>query len=298
MRLYIPIAVAALFASAAVAQSVPSAIFTDPPADTAHPAAMAVLHIPSHGVNINGLIYQPSGAGPHPTLVLCHGLPGNEKNLDVAQAVRRAGWNAVTFNYRGSWGSPGKFRFAQNIEDAEAVLAYLRNPANAGKLGVDTQRIVIAGHSMGGWVVANVASRDRNLYAAILICPADMASEADMPRDAQAKEMADNMEALAGVTPQSMVADINSLPKTLRFPSNAAGLARLPILVLTADDGLAPAADALVHSIQSHTGSKVASMHVATDHSWSDKRIALESIVINWLAALDRSAAASAQTLH
>ncbi|MDO8912512.1 MAG: hypothetical protein Q8N10_08825 [Phenylobacterium sp.] len=32
---------------------------------------------------------------------------GNEKNLDLAQAVRRAGWNAVTFNYRGSWGSPG-----------------------------------------------------------------------------------------------------------------------------------------------------------------------------------------------
>ncbi|MFD3266336.1 hypothetical protein [Phenylobacterium ferrooxidans] len=32
---------------------------------------------------------------------------GNEKNLDLAQAVRRAGWNAAAFNYRGSWGSPG-----------------------------------------------------------------------------------------------------------------------------------------------------------------------------------------------
>ena len=61
---------------------------------------MAVLHIPSHGVSNNGLIYQPSGAGPHPTLIVCHGLPGNEKNLDLAQAVRRAGWNAVTFSAR------------------------------------------------------------------------------------------------------------------------------------------------------------------------------------------------------
>lgn len=59
-----------------------------------------MLHIPSHGVWINGLIYQPSGAGPHPTLIVCHGLPGNEKNLDLAQAVRRAGWNAVTFSAR------------------------------------------------------------------------------------------------------------------------------------------------------------------------------------------------------
>jgi predicted alpha/beta-fold hydrolase len=80
---------------------VPTAIFTDPPADAAHPAKMTVLHIPSHGVLINGIAYQPAGAGLHPTLVICHGLPGNEKNLDLAQAVRRAGWNVITFNYRG-----------------------------------------------------------------------------------------------------------------------------------------------------------------------------------------------------
>jgi uncharacterized protein len=139
------------FASTGVlAQSVPSAIYTDPPADPAHPGAMTVLHIPSHGVLINGLVYSPAGKGPHPTLVICHGLPENEKNLDLAQAVRRAGWNAVTFNYRGSWGSPGPFRFAQNLQDADAVLSYLRNPENALKLGVDPTRIAIAGHSMGG----------------------------------------------------------------------------------------------------------------------------------------------------
>ena len=151
------------FASGALALSAPPAIFTDPPADKAHPAAMTVLHIPSHGLLINGLLYSPAGAGPHPTLVICHGLPGNEKNLDLAQAVRRAGWNAVTFNYRGSWGSPGSFRFAQNPEDADAVLKYLRDPANASKLGIDPKRIAIAGHSMGGWVVAHTAARDHAL---------------------------------------------------------------------------------------------------------------------------------------
>src|SRR6476646_9425025 len=79
------------------AQSVPAPIYTDPPADPAHPAGMDVLHIPSHGLVINGVMYRPSGPGPHPTLIICHGLPGNEKNLDLGQAVRRAGWNAVTF---------------------------------------------------------------------------------------------------------------------------------------------------------------------------------------------------------
>ena len=96
------LAVLTAASAAAFAQSVPAAIYTDPPADAAHPAGTIVIHIPSHGVSINGIIYTPSGPGPHPTLVICHGLPGNEKNLDLAQAVRRAGWNAVTFNYRGS----------------------------------------------------------------------------------------------------------------------------------------------------------------------------------------------------
>src|SRR5579862_1167515 len=118
MRLPTLVVLIALSATStfALAQSVPAAIFTDPPADAAHPAKLAVLHIPTHGVLINGIVYQPSGAGPHPTLVICHGFPGNEKNLDLAQAVRRAGWNAVTFNYRGSWGSPGAFRLAQNLD--------------------------------------------------------------------------------------------------------------------------------------------------------------------------------------
>src|SRR5271168_2435977 len=201
----VSVVVALLVVSTRVsAEAVPAAIFTDPPADKAHPAAMTVLHVPSHGVLINGLLYSPPGAGPHPTLVICHGLPGNEKNLDLAQAVRRAGWNAVTFNYRGSWGSPGVFRFAQNIEDAEAVLAYLRDAANAKRLGVDTSRIVIAGHSMGGWVTVNVAAHDHRLIGAILISAADMAKLSELPRDKTVALMADDMEALAGVTAESM----------------------------------------------------------------------------------------------
>src|ERR1700761_4972251 len=129
-----------ILAGAAAAQpaSLPAAIFTDPPADAAHPPRMEVLHIPSGGVEINGVAYLASGAGVHPTLVLLHGLPGNEKNLDLAQAARRAGWNVVTFNSRGSWGSPGSFSFEGNLADAKAVLAYVRAPDHAKALGVDT----------------------------------------------------------------------------------------------------------------------------------------------------------------
>lgn len=270
----------------ALAQAVPPAIFTDPPADRAHPAAMTVLHVPSHGLLINGLLYSPAGAGPHPTLVLCHGLPGNEKNLDLAQAVRRAGWNAVTFNYRGSWGSPGSFRFAHNPEDADAVLAYLRDPSNAAKLGVDTRRIVIAGHSMGGWVVAHTAAQDHALRGAILISMADMGLTGGRPRAQAVAAMADDMETLADVTPESMVDELAAHPKQFVVTGTAAGLAQIPLLAITANDHLAAQTDALVAAIKAKGGTRVTAVHLDTDHSYSDRRIALESIVITWLSEL------------
>jgi hypothetical protein len=37
-------------------------ISSDSPPDRLHPAAMTVLDIPSHGVSVDGLLYQPSGA--------------------------------------------------------------------------------------------------------------------------------------------------------------------------------------------------------------------------------------------
>ncbi|HEY2780554.1 MAG TPA: alpha/beta fold hydrolase [Steroidobacteraceae bacterium] len=273
------------FTSGALARSAPPAISTDPPPDKAHPAAMTVLHIPTHGVLINGLVYSPGGEGPHPTLVICHGLPGNEKNLDLAQAVRRAGWNAVTFNYRGSWGSPGAFRFAQNPEDADAVLAYLRDPANASKLGIDPKRIVIAGHSMGGWVVAHTASHDHALMGAILISMADMGQLGARPRTQAVAAMADDMETLADETAERMVDEATSHAKEFVVAGTAEGLAKIPLLAITANDHLAPQTDALVAAIKAK-GGKVSTVHMDTDHSYSDHRIALESSVITWLSGL------------
>ncbi|HEY2465573.1 MAG TPA: alpha/beta fold hydrolase [Steroidobacteraceae bacterium] len=274
-------------AGAVLAQPVPPAIFTDPPADRAHPAAMTVLHIPSHGMLINGLLYSPAGAGPHPTLVICHGLPGNEKNLDLAQAVRRAGWNAVTFNYRGSWGSPGSFKFAQNPQDADAVLAYLRDPSNVARLGIDAKRIAIAGHSMGGWVVAHTAAHDHALSGAILISMADMGLVAGRPRAQAVAAMADDMETLADVTAESMVDELAAHAKEFVVTGTAAGLAQIPVLAITANDHLASQTDALVAAIKAKGGTRVATAHLDTDHSYSDRRIALESIVITWLSGLN-----------
>jgi uncharacterized protein len=265
------------------AQSVPAALFTDPPHDAVHPARLAALRIPSHGMLINGIIYQPSGAGPHPTLVICHGLPGNEKNLDLAQAARRAGWNAVTFNYRGSWGSPGDFRFSQNLEDAKAVLAYLRDTENAKRFGIDIAHIVMAGHSMGGWVVVYTASHDQHLAGAILISAADVGKQGDLPHDHLVALLDDCTWPLAGVTAEGLADQMHALGGKFRFENMAAGLLEVPLLAVTADDGFAADTDELINAIHIQGGQHATAIHFATDHNYSDHRIALESTILKWL---------------
>lgn len=271
MRTTVLIAAAVALAVPAIATrpaALPAAIYSDPAPSKAHPARMEVLHIPSGGVEINGVAYLAAGAGRHPTLVLCHGWPGNEKNLDLAQAVRRAGWNVITFNYRGSWGSPGTFHFAQNPEDARAVLAYLRDPAVAERLGVDTAKLALMGHSMGGWVTAMVAGQDDGLLGAGLISAGNMGAVGSLGRADLVKLASENAESLAGTSPEQMADELSAGREANNFVRMAPGLARKPLLVLTSDDGLAKESDELVAAVRQAGGKRITTIHAATDHSW------------------------------
>lgn len=287
MRIWIAAALLALPLPVTAAPDIPAAIYTDPPSDKANPAAMEVVHIPSGGARINGVVYVAAGAGPHPTVVLCHGLPGNEKNLDLAQAMRRAGWTVITFNYRGSWGSPGDYRFAGNLEDADAVLAFARDPANAAKLRIDPKRLVIMGHSMGGWVTALTAAHDRDLIGAAMISAGNMGALGGLPRDQAAALLRNNgMETLAGTTPEQMADEIIANRDRFDFAKAAPQLKDTNLFVLTSDDGLAGMSDALTGAINAEGGTKLKTLHVATDHGWSDARVRLQAEVLGWLETL------------
>ena len=60
---------------------------------------------------------------------------------------------------------------------------------------------------------------------------------------------------------------------------------RQPLLVLTSDDGLKPMIDPVVAAARA-AGGTVSEGHEATDHSWSDARLALERRIYAWLQAL------------
>ncbi len=280
-------------------QQVPAALTTDPPADKAYPAAMETFQIPSHGAMLNALAYVAEGAGPHPVVILLHGFPGNEKNLDLAQAIRRDGWDVVYFDYRGSWGSPGDFSFAHSIEDTQAAVAYLRDTGNAKKLRADPKYIVLIGHSMGGFMARYVGANDAGVKAVGLISAADMGVDKMQGLKPEYEKQAvaglaahladEGMAPLAGCTPESLAKEVVANAVAWNVPKLAPKLVGRPVLVITSDDGLAASNDAFVEALKT-AGGKATAVHLATDHSYSDKRVALTEQVLEFLEYLRRGA--------
>jgi pimeloyl-ACP methyl ester carboxylesterase len=278
------------------AQQLPAAITTDPDPDKAFPASMVTFQIPSHGSMLNALAYVAEGAGPHPVVILLHGFPGNEKNLDLAQAIRRDGWDVVYFDYRGSWGSPGDFSFTHSIEDTQAAIAYLRDAANAKKLHSDPAYIVLVGHSMGGFLARYVGAQDPAIKAVGLISAADMGVDKvqflkpDQEKTAitslAASFASSGMAPLAGCTPESLAKEVIANAAAWNVPALAPKLAARPMLVITSDDGLAPSNDAFVAALHKAGATEITTVHMTTDHSYSDQRIALEKAVLEALEYL------------
>ena len=171
-------------------------------------------------------------------------------------------------------------------------IAFVRSPENAKRLSVDVSRIAICGHSMGGWVTAQTLAREPNVLGAIIISPGDFGAiglRAQQNRDAVVASMNENRESLAGVTGESMTDELMAHGKDWSFKTLAPQLIHRKLLVLYSNDSVKAASQELIKDVRAAGGTTIAENYVVTDHSWSDHRIALESLVIDWLKSLPGS---------
>jgi hypothetical protein len=146
---------------------------------------------------------------------------------------------------------------------------------------------------MGGFMARYVTAQDPAIKAVGLISAADMGvDKVQSLKPAQEKEAtarlaahfaADGMAPLAGCTPESLAKEVIANAATWNVPDLAPKLATRPVLVITSDDGLAPSNDAFVAALHKAGGSDITTVHLTTDHSYSDQRIALEKAVLEAL---------------
>jgi uncharacterized protein len=260
----------------------------DPPAETPD------LQFLSGGAQLNAYAHIAAGAGPHPTVVLLHGFPGNERNLDLAQALRRAGWNAFFFSYRGAWGSGGEFSFGHVLEDVAAVVATLRDPEFAKKYRVDAERIVLVGHSMGGAAALISAAELAEVGCVASLAGANFGALADRVRGGPeaASAVAAQFQArgegrIRGVSGEGIIADLLVQPERFRTTRHAAALARKPVLLVAgARDDVTPPAEhhtPLANAIAAQPGALLTARVLDDEHQFSQTRIALTRTVLAWL---------------
>jgi uncharacterized protein len=292
-----PLIVAVLIVLATGASAAPlptpvdAAITTDPPRDAAHPATMYQLTIPSHDASMYGVFYRASGGEFHPTVLLLHGLPGFEQNGDLAQTIRRAGWNVLIFHYRGAWGSGGSFSFSNCVEDVRAALEYLRAPENVARLGIDPHRLALVGHSMGGFLAAITTQHDDAVLGAALIAPWNPGVFATRPSPQLDKEQLEEFRGdvgpLTGATPEGLLEEAKKNAAAWDPVAHASLWSSRPVLVVEADDFLHGDDVALATSVRKGAAGQLTEVALPTDHGFSDHRIALAVTLLGWLKQLE-----------
>lgn len=279
------ISLPACFPCAAIGADVNRAAITDPVSDPAFPATAAAIVVPSRGVGMNAQFYLAAGPGPNPTMLLLHGTPGNEQNLDLAQAARRAGWNVLTLHYRGAWGSGGEYSISNALVDTDEAMAFLRAPDTVTKYRIDLRRLVIAGHSTGGYNAGRYAAAHQSQLAGVVLIDAWNATA--IPNDGKHEQQVEAFrrgpQSLHVSSPEHFVADFWGHPPLMQF---APALTGVPLLIIGADKANGGKNQALSAAITTIDGSRVQTTIMPTDHIFSDRRIELASTLLNWLGKL------------
>jgi pimeloyl-ACP methyl ester carboxylesterase len=264
------------------------------------PAATQEMALPSHGSTLLGIFYLAAGEGPHPTAIIFHGFPGYEQNLDIAQTLRAHGWNVLAMHYRGSWGVKGTFSFEHAAEDADTQVQFVLNPTNAQKYRIDTHRVIVIGHSMGGYMAASAIAHNPQVTAAVLISawnisrgyknrrrPGEGPSTLKEEAEAIGRDNS-SLVPLAGTSSMALAREIQDHRQALNFLNFAAAIAPRPVFVITASEGLAPTDHALAEALTKVGDTHVTERHWETDHSYSGQRAELANAILQWTANLPR----------
>jgi len=272
----------------------------DPAPDKTHPPSSTEMIVPSHGEKLLGIFYTAAGAGDHPMVVLLHGFPGYEQNLDLAQAIRRAGWNVLALHYRGSWGVGGVFSLEHAMQDADAMVAFARSPAAQRKFHCDPDRVVVIGHSMGGYMAASAIAHEPAVRGAVMIGTWDITAPTRGASSLSREQLITRIEKdngtepadflpLHGIDPHTLAAEIVDHREVWDLDRLAPKIAPRPVLLLTADDDSDPGSTRFAQALKSAGDKQVEKIHTSTDHGFSGRRIYLESIILKWLSALPLS---------
>ncbi|MCU0799117.1 MAG: alpha/beta fold hydrolase [Candidatus Thermoplasmatota archaeon] len=263
----------------------------DPPQDPEGPLTRNErLNILSGGCLMNGLALLPQGKGPHPSVLFLHGFPGHETNLDMAHALRRAGFACFLFHYRGSWGSEGSFSFGNMVDDTRCALEHIA--ARKDELHLNGFTFVI-GFSMGGWAAIMASAGRTDVHGIVWMAGANLGpfkAVLEMSEEARKKAVqtfSDSLGPLKGTTEGSLLKEVMGNGDEWDLCVKADDLKHIPLLLIKArrDTTAVPSVhfDPFHASLKASGHRDIDSINIDSDHNFTGKRLELTRAVMDWV---------------
>lgn len=258
--------------------------------DCAHRPDMHGILIPGKRGRIFSVLYTAAGEGSHPTVLLLHGIPGCERNFDMAQALRRAGFHVMTFHYSGSWGSDGNYSLTNDLEDANTVLDFILRDET---YGFEKTHIYAVGHSMGGFVCGQITAQRSEIRGGVLLMPCDIGRLPQIAVDDSAayqtiqEVLDDSAKWLTGTSGETLFREALDNSETFRLENAAEALAEKPLLCIggTLDVYTPPDqhCEPLARAIENTGGTLLRIVSYPTDHFFADYRLTVAETVTVFL---------------
>ena len=250
----------------------------------------------STGSKVRGLFYKASGAGPFPTVVLCQGFPGNNRDvLGLGERLMKEGFNALAFNYQGTWGSEGMFSMANSVEDVVAAIHYVKSAVVVQEFNVDLSSIAVIGASFGGGMALLGSLNDPAAGRVIYIAGGDfgelgrmMQQSADFRRAIEKGiDQGISASGFKASKAEDLIAEMLADVDKYDLAKHARQLSRKDIFLI---GGWRDQTNAIEHhmlpllrALQKHGAKRVQVEVFDTDHSFANVRSQLADRIVSWL---------------
>ncbi|MBS6953245.1 MAG: alpha/beta fold hydrolase [Enterocloster asparagiformis] len=235
-------------------------------------------------------IYTAGGKGMHPVLIFTHGYPGHEKNLDLAQSLRRMGFHSVVFFYRGSWGSEGEFSFNGSIKDTQAVLDFVLTDTQHG---FDKKNIFFIGHSLGCITAARMIALYPEVRGGVFLAPCDFGKMYLLGKGGKsysqsiASTIEEGIPYVNGTDSETLIREIKENLDTFSIEPYIEELAKKPILWISSpeDEVVSEQAGTLsfMQKLKKYPDNRIQWHRVASDHYFSNIRVQISMKIANFL---------------
>jgi len=250
----------------------------------------------SKDANIRGLFYQAFGIEPLSTVILCQGFPGNDTDvLGLGERLTKEGFNALAFNYRGTWGSEGRLTIANSLEDVVSAIHYVKSSFAVQGFNVDPSSVTVIGYSYGGGMALLGSMNDPVVKRVVCIAGGNLGEVGRMMRQSDEFRQAILKAVDEGISDSGF----SSLPAKELFSEVFADMDKYDLVkhaeALSSKDiliigGWRDQENALEHhtlplyrALQRHGAKQVQIEIFDTDHSFANVRNQLADRIVSWL---------------